>query len=535
MILHIARKEFRNNLLSARFVIGFLFCLILIPFSVLIGIDEFRDQAALYGIDRDAAAKDIQEVRVYSGLRPTVVRPPEPLSIFSKGISRQVGNKINVRLGQKPLLAEGRAAGRDNPFLASFFSVDFVDIAVIIFSLLAMLFSYDALTREKEDGTLRLQMANALGRWRLLAGKVLGILATLTPILLFCFILGAVIVLFSGDLAFSAGDWGRLALVAAASLLYLTVFVFIGLLVSARSRTPVTGLVVCLFLWVLLVFVIPNLASYAAESFVSIPSRDNLNRVLADIDKSTNAGIADREKTLPQADWTTSWYMNGGDDGYMECYGCSASYFQRLLQEAIIAEPLRIDAADRKWAPQQAYLDGLSRQARAAERLSLLSPAGAFRRIAAALCGTDRRTEERFLARVRQYRETFIGYLRGKGVLTSYSYITPIPPSTFKDPDTLIEARSGGRFKTRREYEAWAEKQTDFMARWQVLNKVRLPDDSPDRFPFLPVSDMPGFTARPADAAAGLRASLFEIGLLAVLAVFLFYLGYVAFLRFDVR
>jgi ABC-type transport system involved in multi-copper enzyme maturation permease subunit len=90
-----------------------------------------------------------------------------------------VGNKVKIQLGEKPWLAEGTSAVRDNPFLASFFSIDFVDIAAIIFSLLALLFSYDVFTREKEDGTLKLQMANSVGRSRFLAGKVLGILATL--------------------------------------------------------------------------------------------------------------------------------------------------------------------------------------------------------------------------------------------------------------------------------------------------------------------------------------------------------------------
>ncbi len=208
MVFHIAKKEFHNNLLSARFLIGFLLCLVLIPFSILINIDDYRDQLGQHRIDRDVAEKAMAEVRVYSALKPIVVFPPEPLAIFGKGLSAQVGNQVKVRLGVKPILAEGKTAARDNPFLASFFTVDFVDIAAIIFSLLALLFSYDALTREKEDGTLRLQMANSLGRSKLLAGKVVGILVTLLPVVVFCFLLGGIIVLFSGDLSFGGRGVG---------------------------------------------------------------------------------------------------------------------------------------------------------------------------------------------------------------------------------------------------------------------------------------------------------------------------------------
>jgi len=60
MIFHIARKEFLNNLLTARFLIGFLLCLVLIPFSILLSVSDYRDQSALYRQDRDAADKGRQ-------------------------------------------------------------------------------------------------------------------------------------------------------------------------------------------------------------------------------------------------------------------------------------------------------------------------------------------------------------------------------------------------------------------------------------------------------------------------------------------
>jgi ABC-type Na+ efflux pump permease subunit len=183
---------------------------------------------AQYRLDRDAAEKTTTEVRVYSTLRPEIVLPPEPLSVFGKGVSDQVGNRVRIWLGDKPFLAAGKTAAGDNPFLASFFSVDFVDIAAIVFSLLALIFSYDAFTREKEDGTLKLQMSNSLSRSTALAGKLLGIFLTLLPVLAFSFLLSSVFVLLSRDVAFSSGEWGRIILLFALSLAYLAVFVFIA-------------------------------------------------------------------------------------------------------------------------------------------------------------------------------------------------------------------------------------------------------------------------------------------------------------------
>jgi ABC-type transport system involved in multi-copper enzyme maturation permease subunit len=535
MVFQIAKKDFLNNLLSARFVIGFVLCLVLIPFSILINISNYRSRAAQYRLDHDAAEKDVKEVRVYSNLRPEIVLPPEPLSVFSKGISDQVGNRVKIWLGDKPMLAAGKTAAGDNPFLASFFSVDFVDIAAIIFSLLALIFSYDAFTREKEDGTLRLQMSNSVSRSTCLAGKVLGILFTLLPILAFSFVLCAVLILYSKNISFSATEWGRIALLFAESLLYLAVFVFIGLLVSSRSRTSVTSLVLCLFLWVFFVFLIPNVSANFAESFVRVQSRDNLDRVLTDLSRELGEKTSQAYKAQGLPEGYNCWRCSFDEDGGIEAYGNSRADFDFFRQKAMISEPLRIQYADKQWALQKAYLDSLDRQARVAEKLSLVSPAGIFRTIASAVCATDLGSHENLMDRTRQYRETFIRYLEAKHIFSSYAWITAARPESFQTEDELIEKRTGGEFKTAQAFWAWREQQKDQWAASQKLFKVKLPGDAPEDFPYLDVSDMPRFPDHAAAVLSGLEASIMNVGLLVIEAILLFYLGYVGFIRYDVR
>lgn len=536
MVFRLARKDFLTNLLSARFAIGFVLCLVLIPFSILINISHYRDRVSQYKIDLDAAEKAVREVRVYSMLRPEVVLPPEPLSVFSKGISDQVGNRVKIWLGNKPMLASGKTAAGDNPFLASFFSIDFVDIAAIIFSLLALIFSYDALTREKEDGTLKLQMSNSLGRSTCLAGKVLGIFSTLLPILVFSFLLSVVLILFSRSISFAAVEWGRIALLFSVSLLYLAVFVFIGLLVSSQSRTSVTSLVVCLFVWVLFVFLIPNVAANFAESFVGVQSRDNLERVLADLDRQLRERTSQAYKSAGIPEGISCWYCSGGHDGGLETYGNDRHTFEFMRRRVEISVPLGLQYADKRWALQEAYLASLARQARSAEKLSLISPAGIFRTIASAVCGTDLASHESQMDRTRQYRETFIRYLEAKNMFSSFAWITPAPPESFlPTEDALIEKRTGGEFKTAQAFFTWASQQKDQWAAFQKAFKVKLAGDGPEDFPYLDVTDMPRFPDDPQGLFFGLEDSLLRTCLLLVEIILLFYIGYVAFLRFDVR
>jgi ABC-type transport system involved in multi-copper enzyme maturation permease subunit len=534
MIGQIARKEFLNNIQSVRFVIGFVLCLVLIPFSIMLGISDYRGRMNQYRIDSAAAEKAIHEVRVYSGLRPEIVLPSEALSIFDRGISGQVGNKIKIWLGDAPFMAAGKTEEGDNPFLASFFSIDFAGVAAIVFSLLALLFSYDAFSREREDGTLKLQMSNSVGRSTLLAGKVLGILGTLLPVLVFGFLMSALFVLFAKDVSFAAVDWARTGLLFLAALAYLAVFVFLGLLISARSRSSVTSLVICLFCWVFFVFIVPNMASNFAESFVPIDSRENLNRALGDLDKKFYEDQAERRKAAGIPDEYNYWNYSGSYDGYKETYGNDRGMFELERRRSAISEPLRIEYADKKWALQKVYLDSLSRQARAAERFALASPAGIFRAAAAAVCGTNLRTYEDNMTRARRYRETFIGYFRNKNVFESYKYLTAAPPESFKSENELFSIRTGGKFKSAADLFAWVEGQKDPGAFFSQIIKSA-PGDDGSEFPFLDISDMPRFQGRARTFVSGLNGFPVASGLLLVEIVFLFYLGFVAFIRYDVR
>ena len=75
MIWHIAKRECSSNLLTARFVIGFLLCLVLIPFTIIINLDDYGNQMRIHEIDKARAEQAFKEVRVYSYLQPQVVQP----------------------------------------------------------------------------------------------------------------------------------------------------------------------------------------------------------------------------------------------------------------------------------------------------------------------------------------------------------------------------------------------------------------------------------------------------------------------------
>ena len=188
MIWLIAKKDFLLNLLSVRFIIGFVLCLVIIPFTMIVSVDDYQNQVRIYEIEQKSADDGMKFSRVWSAVRPTVVTKPEPLSIFSNGIMNNVGNKIKVALENYPLFPTGHTNTRDNPLLNAFFSIDFSRVIAILISLIALVFAYDSITREREDGTMKLSFTSQVSRISFLFGKLSGLLLTLLPILFFCYL-----------------------------------------------------------------------------------------------------------------------------------------------------------------------------------------------------------------------------------------------------------------------------------------------------------------------------------------------------------
>ena len=529
MIWMIARKEFLLNLVSARFVIGFLLCLFLIPFTLAVNIDDYDNRIRAYRVDKAGAEANFRQVRVYSQLRPEVVKPPEPLSIFSQGISSNVGNRVKIWLGEKPLFAAERTAARDNPLLNSFFSIDFVGIIAIVLSLLAFIFTYDACTKEKEDGTLKLLLSNSLSRTGILLGKVLGVSLTLLPVILFCYILGTILILQSPNVSFSAGDWVRIGLLFFASLLYFIVFIFIGLLISTRFRSSITSSIVCLFFWVFFVFIVPNLAVYLAQSMRTIQSYDNLQYVLQDLDNEFHSKCGQYADTLEPPDWDMNWNMGGSSEGIPIVTGNTKSSMERYRKLHEFTEPLRIEYSDKKWLLQKAYLESLDVQRKLAERISLVSPSEVFRLVCASLCRTDVASHYRFMDRVRRYRQQFIDFYKDRRIFSSFKYFTPQSPETFLTADEFVRIRTGGQFKTLGEY------RKTHPNTFVPLRKVEIPGTVFSEHPFLNLSDVPVFQWQGSDLLADLKQVFVKVAATVIVAIILFYLTLLSFLRYDVR
>jgi ABC-type transport system involved in multi-copper enzyme maturation permease subunit len=526
MILQIALKEMYRNITTPRFVTGFVLCLLLIPFTIVISINEYKSKLSIYEIEKKKADEE-NLARVYSAYRPVIVKKPTPLSIFARGISYNVGNRVKVLFGDKPMMTEGKAESRDNPFLNRFFTFDFVTVLIIIISLVAFIFTYDICTGERESGTLKMMLANPVSRSVILLGKLLGTFLSLLPMLIFSFGLCLLVILFYPSIEFGSSEWVRIGLIFIFSVVFLLLFMILGLFVSSRVMNSGTSIVICLLLWVTLLFIIPNMANYSAISFIRVGSVDNLNHEIVELENEFQKKLWDYNKNMPQPDWALTWYYEASYDGLKMIGGATKSFMEREKSINMFSEPLRIQYADKKWAFRKYYISKIEKQQRAAKYFSFLSPSEVFKESVSGLCATDFESHNYFLDQIRTYREILVDYFKINRLFGSYLYFNQQDPDKYMTADEMVNFRTNGMCKSLEEFNS---KYGD----WKYLT-VDIPDSRPWAWKPLDLSSLPKFIYKPKNVVADTRRSLLYLGLLMTLIVVLFYFSFRSFLKYDVR
>ena len=403
MLRDIIRKEILDNITSPKFVFTFLLCTILILLSVYTGVTNYRAEKKEYTAALALNKKNMEAQPNYSslaGIGIKVSKPPQVLGTVVTGIEEAVGRVAPVNIAADPNLVDSKY--NSNPVFAVFGALDLMFIVKIVLSLFAILFTYDAIVGEKEKGTLKLALSNDLPRDRLILGKAIGGYISLLLPLLVPLLLSLLFLIIMPDISLSGQDWARLMLIFLMFFLYLSVFFCLGLFVSARTSRSSTSFLVLLFLWVVIVMVIPKAAVIVAGQARPIPS---VHEITAKKDAYLQQIQA--ESTKEVRDWVVKAQAEAAKDpkAFQDKF---KQYLQDYQQEATNKIDQNNAALERDYQQKKRAQQGL------AVNLSRISPASALTFGSMTLARTGVDEYDRFLASVRAYKPIYTKWINSK-------------------------------------------------------------------------------------------------------------------------
>ena len=288
--------------------------------------------------------------------------PPGGLTFAGGGYSRSLPN---VAVTDQSNLVKGFEQRADRNPLLFRFDPDWVFIAGMLGTLMALLLTYDGVAGEKERGCLRQLLANRVPRDQVLIAKYLaGLAMSAAPILTGA--VGAIAVIQLLGEGLPGHGWPALAGVVLAALLCVSAFLWLGLWASSRTHNSALALLASLVVWALLAVFLPQAGVLAGDHLVEVPSFTEARR--ATWDAWGNSKIQGHEERL------------------------------RAQQRA-----------------QRHYWDLLLHQVEVARHAALVSPVAALSLASEAFTVTGVVRHREFVEQTHEHRRDFEGFLRRKG------------------------------------------------------------------------------------------------------------------------
>ncbi len=368
MLLTLIRREIVGNVLSLRFLVTLIlfFCLILVSVFVMTAEHAVRMQSyeASRSAHRDAlskigamaeASQRLDELLFTQGVYGDI-RPPE-LAVFVDGLSGDLPTQVHTAVFNARRVDD---SFYENPVTTLFTSPDIGYIINIVVSLLALLFVFDAICGEKERGTLKITLSNAVPRDLLILGKWLGGFVSLAAPFVVALLSGVAYVHLTGALVISDEILQRLLWMLLTSLLYVSLFFTLGLMISTLTHRASTSLIISLFVWICWILVIPNLAPVISRIVYPVPSPEKIAAESVAIEQET-------ELRLQRVSQSTLSYGREG---------------QKL------ADDIRQEGERRQAKLERYYQEEFRTQTEASMTMSRLSPAASYRYATTELSGT---------------------------------------------------------------------------------------------------------------------------------------------------
>ena len=391
---HIAKRELYNNLNSLRFALATFLLLGLMLTNAIVHLREHPERVQKYS-EKVAAHQNRLKSHANASFYELAQKGPgtlhkKPSALhFCTGrgeafLSVHVSSIQSWSWDERGLeglwsLWYPSATPNRNNVDPDVTKVDWGFIIGYVLSLLALLFTFDSISSEREHGTLRLMLANAIPRHSVLIGKFLGALISISIPFTLAVLMNLLVIATSSDVYLGADAWGRLGIIYFIALLYSCLFLALGLLVSARVQRSAVSLVILLLVWVTLVVFMPGtLASIAGHS-------SSLRANLGYWERGSQRFFERK------AEFDARWHEAHGD---------------RKKQLQLSGEYVTKDAEQREHA-HEAHLKRRISQVKRARAITRFSPVTIVEHLLESFAGTGFERHLQFLENVQSYARQF--------------------------------------------------------------------------------------------------------------------------------
>jgi len=428
------KRQLVEDILSFRFLMSVVIILSTVILFSLVFIANYHNLLDAYSKSRisnentlmsfcKAPSSNLDFVSLYCLMKP------KPEMFISEGLEGKMppGFLFSTRpyfiqdAKQEKEVLYTHISHRDLSSSAFSASPDMTFIVQFLLSFFAVVLTFNAVSSEKERGTLRLVYSNSLKSAYFILAKYIAAFLILSLPLLLGLILGLILLFSISASSFSSSLTLSFLLFWIISLVYLSVFILVGLLCSTISHSSKTSLVLCLLSWIFLVVIIPKStgALLSLKEF-DVPTEEEIHELANSAEKAT-MGIFNKQ--------LSGNYMRGLDEDHKREAKLRANYE---------IDKSRQDVFDY-------YLRKKLSAIKTVRAINSVLPASAFEFSASCISGTGLFHFENLWIQTKRYGNDFISFLKDNAsILKKDAYFYPDSDSVSNKP---IDANAIPRFE----------------------------------------------------------------------------------------
>ena len=410
MIWHIVTRELLDHLTSLRFALTTFILVALMVTNAVVHLQTHPERVRKYSEKVNASQAELKSrTQLYDLLQKgpgKLHKHPSSLSFIadggdaflpsktmSAGSWRLYGSTSIWAMGTPRLNMEALSNHRPTATV-----IDWIFIITYLLSFIPLLFTFDALSGERERGTLRLCLANSISRPALLAGKFFGSLITVLIAFYLAVLFNLAIISTESWTQLSGADWGRVGLIVLIASCYGGIFISVGLIVSAMTRESRLSLVVLLLIWVTLVVFMPStLGTLSTKWMPSIQTHHQFRKAKSTAIDQIRDDFLNKKETLKE-------HHQPADTSEENVAGVDTSELE------IQREFVNKDMETRERLSRQ-HLAAQSAQVLHARRITRCSPAAIVQYALESMAGTGFNRHLQFLEHCRLHIRQFRNFI----------------------------------------------------------------------------------------------------------------------------
>jgi len=405
MFRDLLKRQIVEDILSFRFFLSFILIIVTVVIFAVIFIVHFRNAQLNYvskvqenqqrlaefsKSPQDGAAFTNQELWMKPRAEKFISfgsedKIPQGLYFRMSPYELRLLNKKEDITGRGWYLPVSR---RESVTTSAFFSPDLASIIQFLLSFFAIALAFNAITGDKEEGSLRLVLSNPTKRTQLLMSKYVSALLTMCLPLLMSIIAGLVLLEMSGMISLPHEFILEVITFFLISLLYVSTFILIGLLCSVLCQSSSKSLVLGLLFWIFLVFIFPkSMGLFLNLKRFEVPSPEQIERQADDL----AAEIGDK---------------------YFKKEDLSLITDQNRRMEVILRGVQEEDEAKQRL--RDSYLQKKIASVVALRKITIASPSSLFEYASSSLAGTGIFHFQHVLSQAKLYADEFILVVKQK-------------------------------------------------------------------------------------------------------------------------